>query len=422
MVAFPFSNDAFVNHLKAAQLRFGSGFICSVCASIVFSIFVGSVNADSPSTEEKSAVRLVNLQSQDIELPEDFLVKVDGGKLQVALVSMGVIESKMSTRNLLVRLFDSDGEEQTATTNQQGIAEFKNVKADQLHGLLVAGEEFHAALPVMTVSMQSSNETGIGANNFRLPVTEVNKKEILASVNRDMPPSKGPTGEPYSSNEFTPKITSPYSVKLQSDGSLQGKVVVADRELAEKLRYAKLTFLRNNQVITKTDSNPADGSFNVSGLSEGVHGVIAAGPAGYASFAFDVLRADAMAIPSSEGIFGKPVSLIQTDANKKLYVVMCPQRVARPMTDRIREAYAGPIPNGLASQPGLGGGFGGGGFGGGGFGGGGSFGGGSSGGGGLLGGGGSQILGLAGLAAVAAVVANDINKNNNSVVSPITRQ
>ncbi|MDZ4852150.1 MAG: hypothetical protein SGI77_22915 [Pirellulaceae bacterium] len=377
-----------------------------------------SVVADSTG-ESQSSKRLINLQSQDIELPEDFLVKVDGDKLQVALVSVGAIESQMSTANLLVRLFDSSGEEKVATSNQRGIAEFRGVKGDEMHALLVADAKAHVSLPVMTVSARTAAENNIETTSFKMPVMQPNPKEILVAINRDIPPTTGPAGEVYSANELDPQPVTTYRVRLQNDGDLLGRVVVLDRELADKLRYAKLTFMRNDQVVARTDSTPSDGSFFVQGLTEGLHGVIAAGPAGYASFAFDVLPAVGGESLPREGILGKPVSYIAPNLNERLNVCLCPPRYVPQITNRIREAYGPPI-GGVASQSGLGTPFGGGGFGGGGFGGGGFGGGGGGFGGGGLGGGGfGNILGLAGLAGIAAVIAND-NNNNNTVISPIT--
>ena len=395
--------------------------------AVLFLMSVSSLGlAQSTQSEIGAASRFVLLQGQDFELPEDFLVKVDGDKLQVALVSLGIHEKRTSTASMLVRLFDSNGEEKVAKTNNRGVAEFDGVKAGELHALLVADENVHAALPVMTVSAQLAKDNAITADQFRLPLMPANPKEILASINRDIPPSKGPAGELYVSSDYSPQSVTPYAVRLQSNGNLAGQVVVADRELAEKLRYAKLTFMRNNQVVGKTDSNPRDGSFSIDGLSEGVYGVIAAGPAGYSSFAFDVLPAIVKPELPVEGVFGKPVSFVQDDPNRKLYVFLCPPKLVPNITKRIRDSYGPQRDDGaIAAFPGgSGGGFGGGGgaggFGGGGFGGGG--GGLGGGGGGIFGGGGGiggfgPLIGLAGVGAIAAVIAND----NNDVVSPVTR-
>ena len=398
---------------------------CSAKTAFVgglFLTFISSVPA-LPNWDEKVAdPHFVTVQGQDIELPEDFLVRVDGNKLRVALVSLGAIDSPMSTSSLLVSLLNSNGEEKVATTNKQGIAEFNDVNPDELHALLVVDNKAHAAIPLMTVSIQNATKRNITSSNFRLPLMSANPEEILASITRGILPTSNPDGELFSAGDYSLKAVNPFRVHLQKDGNLLGRIVVADRDLDVKLRFAKLTFLRNRQVVARTDSNPADGSFNVAGLVPGVYGVIAAGPAGYSSFAFDILPSASTA-RLGESISGKPVSLVQADPNGKLFVFLCPPKLVPKITDRIRQAYSQPNVASTTTQPvsGLTMAGNGGGFGGGGFGRGGGFGGGGFGGGGFSGRGFGGLAAIAGLATVAAIVStNDNNNSGNNVVSPIT--
>ena len=233
-----------------------------------------------------------------------------------------------------------------------------------------------------------------------------NREEILGSITRGILPTNNPGGELYGSGDYKLQPVNPYTVKLQKDGNLLGKIVVADRELAENLRYAKLTFLRNNQVVARTDSNPSNGSFYVAGLVPGLYGVIAAGPAGYSSFAFDILPS-AKQVRMGNSISEKPVWFVQADPIERLFVFLCPPKLVPKITDRIRQAYGQPNVPSTTTQPISGltmAGNGGGGFGGsGGFGG---FGG---------------LAAVAGLTTVAAIiVSNDNNNAGNIVVSPIT--
>ena len=425
-----------VNHIKAIVTKltffgiFGGGSFAKIAQSahswlgrnvlaaglvltLVTSVHaVSNGQAESNGNEKSADGHFVNTQGQDIELPEDFMVRVDGNKLQVALVSLGAIDSQMSTSSLLVRLLNSDGQEKEAMTNMQGIAEFTGVQPDELHALLVVDDRAHAAVPLMTVSTQNAVKRNIVSKNIRLPLMPPNRQEILASISRGILPTSDPGGDLYSSGDYSPQAVNPYIVRLQSDGNMLGRVVVSDRDLANEFRYANLTFLRNNHVVARVDSNPSDGSFNVFGLSAGVYGVIAAGPAGYSSFAFEVLPAAVRPALFGEGVLGKPVSLVQPDPNEKLYVFLCPPRLVPQITDRIRQAYGQSNIASTMNQPVSGltmagsGGFGGGG--------------GSFGGGGGRGIGG--IAAIAGLATVAAIAAsNDNNSANNVPVSPVSR-
>ena len=378
-----------------------------------------AVQNDDGKVIDPRFVNVLNAQGQEIELPEDFMVRVDGNKMQVALVAIGAVSPQVPKSSLLVRLMNSSGKETEATTDLRGIATFTDVQPDELHALLVVDENVHAAVPLLTVSAENATQRNITSKPVSLPLTPVNREEILGSLARGIVPSVEPGGELYGTSDYKLQSVNPYNVRLRNDGNLPGKIVIADKELADSLRYAKLTFLRDNQVVARTDSNPSDGSFNVAGLKPGVYSVIAAGPAGYSSFAFDVLPAD-KTVRLENATQGRPVSFVQPDSTEKLFVFLCPPKLVPQITDRIWQAYG---QSNVASAPsstapglamaGNGGGvgsFGGGGFGGGGFGGGGV-------GAGGLGAGG---LGIAGLAAVTAViVAND--NDSSSVVSPITK-
>ncbi len=415
------SEDIVSKTLFFRSYRTLSGLLFVAGLVLAFGVpFLGLTNAQDHG-------HFVKAQSQDIELPEDFMVRVDGNKLQVALVSLGAIDTKMSTSSVLVRLLNSNGDEKEARANNQGIVEFEGVQPDELHALLVVDEKAHAAVPLMTVGVQTAAKRKTTAKNIRLPLMPSNPQEIMASINRGiLPNSNSQGGELYAASDYSLQSVNPYSVRLQRDGTLLGKVVVADRDLAEMLRYAKLTFLQNNKVVARTDSNPKDGSFSVAGFAPGLYGVIAAGPAGYASFAFDVL-APARPALLGEGILGRPVSFVQADSNEKLYVFLCPPKLVPKITDRCREAYGQPIADAAGVQPvsgltvGNGAGLAAGGFGGGGFGGGGFGGGGFGGGGGGLGGGGlGGLLGIGGLIAVGVAAGTNNRNASTTTVSTIT--
>jgi hypothetical protein len=368
---------------------------------------------DDHKVTDPHLVKFLKAQGQEIELPEDFMVRVDGNKMEVALVAMGAINAQVPKSSLLVRLLNSNGKEKEATTDLQGIATFTDVQPGELHALLVVDEKAHAAIPLLTVSTENAIQRNIVSKPISLPLAPVNREEILGSLARGIVPSNDAGGELYDNSEYKVKSVNPYSVRLQNDGSLPGKIVIADKELADDLRYAKLTFLRDNQVVARTDSNPRDGSFNVAGLRPGPYSVIAAGPAGYASYAFEVLPTEKQARIGG-AISGRPVSFVQADTNEKLFVFLCPPKLVPQITDRIWQAYG---QSNIASSPtspvselpmagsgGVGvGSLGGGGFGGGGF-------------------GGGAGLGIAGLAAVTAVVASNDSNSSSNVVSPIAKQ
>ncbi len=366
--------------------------------------------------ESASQVRFTAMQSQQVQLPEDFFVRVDSGRLEVALDTAGAIDTAGPRSNLLVHLINAAGLDRTATTNAQGIAEFDNVKADEHYAVVVATDAMHAAVPVIALSAETAKSKGISNASLRLPVTTPNKQEVLAALNRDIPPTAfDARGELFNVADYRTETLSSYRVQLQADGSMLGRVVVLDRDLADALRYAKLHFLRNNLVVYEADSDPVDGGFSLQGVTPGKYDVIAAGPAGYAAFAFEVLAGEEVApapvVPPQE----RPVAFYQPPVGAdRLCVCLIPPRMLGTTSRVIRDVYVDPSATPVGNP--MAGGYGGyGGFGGAG----GGFGGGAGGGaGGMMGGG--LGAGLAGLAAMAAIVASDNDgNNNNAVVSPI---
>lgn len=384
--------------------------VCSIACSIG-----GYVRAD-----ESGYSTLVNLnlyaaiQSQDIDLPEDFIARLEDGKLKVVLESLGANGQRKSQSNLLIALLDENGNKSVAKTNSSGVAEFTNVKANALHALLVNDEEFHAAIPVMPITAEKAREKNIVASDIRMAAMPTDKEAILASVASNVVPSSE-VGELYGVDDYKSSSLNLYRVRLSNDGTLDGRVVVADRDLAPSLRYANITIYRDRQPIAKTTANPEDGSFGLPNLTAGTYGVIAAGPAGYSAFAFEVLpvTGDSLVPRDPENL---PVSFNEPAAASKLYVFLIPPKIMVKVREEITNAYrTGAAPGGMAS--GAGGFPGGGGFGGGG----GNIGGG--GGGDFGGGGGGGALAAAALVAALATSNGNSQPINNTpppkAVSPI---
>jgi hypothetical protein len=356
------------------------------------------------------------IQGQDVDLPEDFIARVEDGKLSVILESLGAQGQRSTRANLLVSLLDENGSKSIATTNESGIAEFTNVRADALHALLINDENFHAAIPVLSVSAENAVEKNLVAGDVRLAPMPADRDAILASVASSSLPNVG-IGALLGVGDFRPSAQTAYRVQLSKDGTLEGRVVIADRDLDRSQRYANISIFKDRQTIARATANAEDGSFGLPNLAAGVYGVIASGPAGYSAFEFEVLPAGTdFAMPKDPQ--NLPVSFQTPAAASKLYVFLIPPKLMVRVRDEITNAYGSTtIPSNMAAGPA--GGFPGGGFGGGsgGFGGGGGSG---------MGGGGG--FGAGGALAVAGIIAAISTSGNNSttttnqppvVVSPI---
>src|SRR5690606_28264859 len=67
----------------------------------------------------------VLLQGEEIKLPEDFVARLDGDKLKVALKTMG-LNQKSSDRELLVTLIQDNGSKTELRPDENGELVFNN--------------------------------------------------------------------------------------------------------------------------------------------------------------------------------------------------------------------------------------------------------------------------------------------------------
>ncbi len=396
-------------------------------ASFTFLTSSVSVNAQEkvPVGREISFLNFM-LQSKDLDLPEDFVARVDGGSLKVVLSTLGVDQRKSAKSKVLVALLDENGNEDQVETDASGIAEFKNVKANKLHALLVNDAEYHAAIPVLPVSADKADRDNIQATDIRLTAIPADRDEILTSLARNIVPSRT-AGDLYNANNYRSSGQSLYQVRLSDDNTLSGRILIPDKDLSSQLRYANITVYQDRKAVAQTTASTDDGSFQLPNLRAGSYGLIAAGPSGYSAFAFEVLEPAAQLPPPNEGA-KLPVAFNMAAPAPGLVVFMIPPKMINAIVQRISQSYnrSNSSPAGTPTFPsfaGGGGGFGGmgGGIGGGTAGATGGVAGGTAGAAGGLGGIGG-LAGIAGVAAVAGIAANtNNNTGNNLPVSPIVQ-
>jgi hypothetical protein len=277
---------------------------------------------------------------------------------------------------------------------------------------LVNDENFHAAIPILSVSPEQAMEKNLASSDIRLAPMIAERDSILASIASSSSPNAG-LGAVLGISDFRPSNVTAYRVHLSNDGTLNGRVVVADRDLDRSQRYANITFFRDRQTVARATANAADGSFGLPNLAVGVYGVIASGPAGYSAFEFEVLPPSTELVGAKQGR-NLPVSFQPPAAASKLYVFLIPPKLMVRVRDEITNAYGStPAPSNMVGGPS------------GAFPGGGGFGGGGSGGAGIGGGGGlgaGGALAVAGIVAAMATSESDSSTSTNQppvVVSPI---
>jgi hypothetical protein len=241
--------------LSSFALLLLAGFVCS-------SLFLCIEDARGNENSSRPLVILISnyiLQGEDFDLPEDFVARVEDGKLKVILESLGVQGQRSARSNLLVALLDENGDRSVATTNSAGVAEFTNVRVDALHALLVNDEKFHAAIPVLSISPEKALEKNIVASDIRVSPMPADRDSILTTIASDIVPSSN-AGSLIGSSEFRMSNPTSYRVHLNSDGTLNGRVVIADRDLVASQRYANITIFKDRKPVSRTTANVADGS------------------------------------------------------------------------------------------------------------------------------------------------------------------
>lgn len=212
--------------------------------------------------------------------------------------------------------------------------------------------------------------------------------------------------------EYQPQVRHGYQVRQGADGLVRGRIIIPTRNPQNRdLLANNNVFLVKNGVRIENVVSAEDGTFAFVNATPGFYGLVAAGPAGYTAFPFEVLPADAIAQKTADSIaeagFVVTKAAVPVD---ELPVVMIPPEMAPAVIQIQREERDARLLPSVASNelplspapfdsgvPGY--------TAGGGFGGGGSFGGGGGGGG--LGGLGSAAALLAPLAVVAAASDDD---------------
>lgn len=367
---------------------------------------------------------LFSAASRTVTLQLDALGQLDGSRL--AGTTLTVISPDGQRRQYQA---DSSGEVEIADITEGPHAVVAN--NPQVHGstLLVMQEEKKADPRLKNVEVPVRVGTG------RMTLVRANADQILPIVDKYLPPSAAASTLAASDladvSAFGPAA---YRVRVADDGRLFGQVLslIASGISGSDVAGTHLSLFRDGRPFAQTIAD-ARGRFMVPSVTPGPYGIIAAGPAGYAAFGFDVIPGSAVVDQVNdlgERFVATANANAATQVSDVLPVVLIPPAYIPQLVDVLRTFY-GPLfgtgidgvggLGGLAPIPGVGplapGGFapGAAGFGpGGGFG----------GGGGAMGGGGFGGLGgLASLAAIGAVVAATDDDDNPIIpiepVSPV---
>ncbi len=388
-------------------------------------LFVAALPYAYSEESTKAAGRRVTMvrlmQGEEIQLPGDFVAKLDGNKLKLALKSFAV-DSRDQSREMLVSLIEDDGTTRELPANENGEVIFENVK-EGLAALVVAtGQAAYLALPLFAESAPAGEnlESPFEVSLATIDATTI-RKQVHESGN-----AKEQTGKPTLLTDYKRVAVNRFQVRLKNDGALLGHVLIPEVGFERSAGEVDLAFYQKGTLVGVTRS-AADGSFAIGGLIPGIHSVVASGPPGHAAFSFEVMAAEGGVAKKNtrpHWLQGLLVSVqVDTVPADELAVLLIPPRMIPAVQRIVDRAYYPPTDQDAGAVPVVGGvaaagapaasyaaggyaGYAGGGFAGGGFGGGG---GGGLGGIGGLGG----LLGIAGLAVGVAALSNENEDQNN---------
>lgn len=386
-------------------------------------------SAVAQQAEEFIGTIPVLLQGKEIKLPEDFVARLDGNRLKVALKSSGLAE-RHPDRDLLVSLIQEDGQSTESRPDENGEITFEDVKEGLASIVVASGRSAYAAMAVYAMPSMPDKP----AKAYEVPVATVDELEVRGGVEASGTATPGAMVTKLT--DYASATVNRFQVYLQSDGTLFGQVIVPEEGFQQNPGEVTLSFFRNGTLVGRTIS-AADGSFAIGGLTTGIHSVFASGPPGHAAFAFEVLPPKAELLPAvsdkangSESLKLVATANLQVVGSDQLIVLIIPPSCMSPVREVVLSKYpigtsasgiadatvpgaplaAGTSLSGFPGTAGLPGGFVGGYSGGGG----GGFGGGVGGAGGLL--------GVAGLAVgVAALADNDDDGFNVNLATPVSQ-
>ncbi|TWU35788.1 hypothetical protein Q31b_52230 [Novipirellula aureliae] len=350
-------------------------------------------------------------------LPADNHVSVtSSGSVQLHLdLPIGQNRDVLAGAN--VTLVDRNGVAKKYTADADGVVELTDIAAGPYAVVASSGNVYASTI----LSVHDTDAPQQAPSMMRMPMAVVNTKKLApwmeTFVGQLSKKQAAQLGQVMT--EIEPEASQfGYRVKLREGGILEGQLVsiLSDDHSNISLADTEVILMQNGIAVGKSYTNEF-GEFHFKGVRTGVHGIVAAGSAGYATFAFEVVEESGLASESALG--HKFVSYASADLTTTLPVTLVPPSMIPGVVDPFGSIspdaglFQTPAPT-LTST-----GFSSGGMGGASFGGGGVVNGGAGGGFGGSGGGGIGLLGAA-AAGIAIPLAVDGDDDNDAgpVASP----
>lgn len=227
-------------------------------------------------------------------------------------------------------------------------------------------------------------------NTVVVPVIE-NSRDVVEDLSEQYVAFREPAPITPEQYDFQPLRRYGYQVRMSPDGLVSGQIIIPTQDPQNRnLLTDNNLFLIRNGVRIANELSDGTGEFAFKNTTPGIYGLVAAGPAGYTAFRFEVLpseaitRRDANALSDAGYVLqqiaeaasvlpvcmippDQAVTIIQIQRSDREMIVDAPLPMdsgATPLAGTASPSFGGAPAGGGGGFGGGGGGFGGGGFGG----------------------------------------------------------
>ncbi len=281
--------------LKSQQINWLVAVFIALSAA---SNFLGkTVAADEAETSLVTTI----LQDEQRRLPPDNTVLFSAATRSVALQldALNQLDSSELAGTMLT-VISSEGETRELVADNSGVVQITDVEPgayavvannDDAHGTTLLVFEQQATADNAPDAPAASSTQPVG--KARMTLIEMKSTELLPIVDKYLSASANADGR-FVESDWGSKNgfgASAFKVRVGDDNELYGRVIPLLRSdlSGSNVEGTHITLLSGGSKVGGAFADAA-GNFSVPDVAPGIYGIVAAGPAGYGSFAFEVVH------------------------------------------------------------------------------------------------------------------------------------